>query len=96
MNDHFPAGFIALEGEFFKAHSKEIMLLIKNIEQHDRAEHPLKRIMTIEQNGDSTLVTTTDIHLARGIGEAVRHAYHGQLELHYNTGEHLLRVHWKR
>jgi len=96
INDHYPAGFITLEGEFLKTHSVEIMHLINNLEQHERAEHPLKRIMAIEQLDDSVLVTTTDIHLARGIGEAVRHAYHGQLELHYNAGEHLLRVHWNR
>lgn len=65
-------------------------------EQHQRAEHPLKRIMAIEQQKDSVLVTTTDIHLARGIGEALRHAYQGELDLKYNADEHLLRVHWSR
>lgn len=52
--------------------------------------------MKIEKQDDSVLVTTTDIHLARGIGEAIRHAYQGQLELHYNAGERLLPVHWNR
>ena len=42
------------------------------------------------------MVTTTDIHLARGIGEALEHAYQGELEFHYNEGENLLRVHWAR
>lgn len=42
------------------------------------------------------LVTTTRIHFARGIGEAVRHAYQGHLESHYNREENLLRVHWQR
>lgn len=32
MNDHYPAGFITLEGEFFKAHSTEIMHLINSLE----------------------------------------------------------------
>jgi len=52
--------------------------------------------MEIEKQGDTTLVTTTDIHLARGIGEAVHHAYQGQLALHYNAGERQLRANWKR
>jgi hypothetical protein len=38
-------------------------------------------------------ITTTDIHLTRGIGEALHHA---QLEYHYNDEETLLRVMWQR
>lgn len=99
MNDHCPAGFVTLEGDFFKTHNEDIMHLIRNHEQHQRAEHPLKRIMAIERiegKDNALLVTTTDIHLARGIGEALHHAYQGELELKYNAGEHLLRVRWSR
>jgi hypothetical protein len=39
-------------------------------------------------------VTTTDIHLARGMGEALHHAYQGELEYHYNPEQNLLRVIW--
>jgi len=42
------------------------------------------------------LITTTDPHLARNIGEAVRSAYKGRLEYHYNKEENLLRVRWNR
>ncbi len=96
IHDHYPAGFVTLKGAFFNDHNQEIVSLIYNHEKHEHAEHPLKRIMAIERLDDAMLVTTTDIHLARGIGEAVRHAYQGELELHYNTGENLLRVHWSR
>lgn len=34
------------------------------------------------------MITITDIHLSRRIGEAVRHAYHGKLELHYGKDEY--------
>jgi len=94
LHDHYPAGFVKLEGTFFTTHSDEIMRLISHHAQHERAEHPLKRIMEIEKDGDAVLVTTTDIHLARGIGEALHHAYQGKLEFHYNPEENLLRVHW--
>jgi len=50
--------------------------------------------MAVDEQDDSVLVTTTDIHLARGIGEALHHAYQGELEFHYNPEENLLRVHW--
>jgi len=93
-NDHFPAGFVALAGPYFLSHRDEIMQLIHHHEQRERAEHPLQRIMAVEDKDDAVLVTTTDIHLARGIGEAVHHAYQGELEFHYNLGENLLRVHW--
>lgn len=94
LHDHYPAGFVTLQGEFFHAHRDEIMRLVRNEEKRARAEHPLKRIMAVEEKDAATLVTTTDIHLARGIGEALHHAYQGELQYHYNPGENLLRVSW--
>ena len=96
MQDEFPAGFVMLQGEFFLAHREEIMHLVQNVEERERPEHPLKRIMGIEEKDGATLITTTDIHLARGIGEAIHDAYQGELEFHYNEDEYLLRVSWMR
>jgi len=94
QHDHFPAGFVTLEGAFFESHKEEILHLVRNHEQRERTEHPLKRILAVEDQNGVVLVTTTDIHLARGIGEALHHAYQGELEFHYNPEENLLRVHW--
>ena len=94
IHDHYPAGFLSLKGPFFQAHRGEIMHLVHNEEKRERTEHPLKRIMAVEEQDDATLVTTTDIHLARRIGEALHHAYQGDLEFHYNPAENLLRVSW--
>jgi NMD protein affecting ribosome stability and mRNA decay len=96
VRDHFPAGYVTLAGDFFNEHEQEILQLIKNHETKEKAGHPLQRIMAIEKTKEGTLVTTTDIHLARGIGEALHHAYQGELELHYNKDENLLRVGWSR
>ena len=96
MHDQYPAGYVKLEGEFLAQHRAELMSLVRHVEQREKAEHPLQRIMDIVDEDGSLLVTTTDIHLAHGIGEAVRHAYRGHLESHYNPEENLLRVHWKR
>ena len=52
--------------------------------------------MDIEKTEHGTSITTTDIHLARGIGEALHHAYQGELEFHYNPEQNLLRVNWRR
>ncbi len=96
IHDNFPAGFVTLQGEFFLTHREEILHLAHNVEKHERTEHPLKRIMKIEEKDGGTLLTTTDIHLARGIGEAIHNAYQGELEFHYNPDEYLLRVGWTR
>lgn len=41
-------------------------------------------------------VTTTDVHLARRIGEALHRAYQGQLDIKYSQDEYLVRVNWTR
>jgi NMD protein affecting ribosome stability and mRNA decay len=95
IHDHYPAGFLTLKGEFFKAHREEIMNLVHNHEKRELTEHPQKRIMAVEEDKEgATLVTTTDIHLAHGMGEALHHAYKGELNFHYNPEQNLLRVSW--
>mgnify|MGYP001110132746 CR=1 FL=1 len=96
MHDHYPAGFVTVGGAYFKDHREELLHLMRNEEARAKAEHPLKRIMAIADEADGVLVTTTDIHLARGIGEALHHAHQGELEYHYNEQENLLRVVWQR
>lgn len=50
--------------------------------------------MAIEEIDGATLVTTTDIHLARDIGDSLHYAYRGELQFHYNQEQNLLRVNW--
>lgn len=96
IRDRFPAGYVMLGGEFLRAHRDEVLQLLRHVESHARAEHPLQRIMDItRENGDVT-VSTTDPHLARALGVAVHRAYRGKLEFHYNPEQNLLRVHWQR
>lgn len=94
IRDHYPAGYLSLKGSFFSSHRDEIMQLLHHHEKHERLEHPLKRIIAVEEKLGETLVSTTDIHLARGMGEALHHAYQGELEYHYNPEQNLLRVSW--
>jgi NMD protein affecting ribosome stability and mRNA decay len=96
IHDQFPAGYVSVSGPFFSEHREELLHLATNEEARAKAEHPLKRIMKIEEQDDGVQITTTDIHLARGIGEALHHAYQGELEYHYNEQENLLRVVWER
>ena len=96
IHDRFPAGYVTLKGAFFATHRDEVLHLARNREAHEKAEHPLERIMAIQDIEDGALITTTDTHLARDIGEAVHAAYRGELEYHYNKEENLLRVQWVR
>lgn len=94
--DHVPAGILTMSGGFVEQHRDEILNLIRNIEEREKSEHPLKRIMTVEDQDEALQVTFTDPHLARGAGEAVRHAYQGDLDYHYVEEDTLLRLHWRR
>jgi NMD protein affecting ribosome stability and mRNA decay len=94
IEDHYPAGFLTLQGVFFQSHCEEIMNLVHNHERRERAEHPLKRIMAVEDIDGATLVTTTDMQLARSMGETLLHAYKGELKYYYNPQEDQLRLSW--
>lgn len=96
VQDSLPAGFVHLKGSFLATHRAEIQRLLIHREALEKAEHPMARIMGLEDEVGGLLVTTTDLHLARNLGEAVHDAYQGDLEFHYNKAENLLRVFWER
>lgn len=96
INDRFPAGYVTLQGEFVDSHRSEIMKLVRNTEVREQGEHPLQRIMEISEDGPGIAVTTTDVHLARRIGEAIGHAYAGDLDITYSPDDYVVRVSWSR
>lgn len=96
IKDRFPAGFVEIGGPYFTAHRNELLKLLRHREEKEKGEHPLARIIAVEDAAEGVLVTTTDIHLARDLGAALHHAHQGELEFHYNEGENLLRVYWRR
>jgi hypothetical protein len=96
IREDVPAGYVTIEGQFAMDHRDEIIALIKNLEAREKAEHPLQRVMSLARQDSRLVVTTTDVHLARGIGEALEHAYKGDLEYQYSKDTYLLRVHWQR
>jgi hypothetical protein len=96
IRDGYPAGYVTLRGEFLAEHRGEILALARNLEKRERAEHPLKRIMETREEGETVVITTTDLHLARSIGDAVHRACQGDLDYAYEKGETLLRVTWTR
>jgi NMD protein affecting ribosome stability and mRNA decay len=96
IDDRYPAGEVTIGGGFFAAHEDEIVHLVRHQEEQEKAAHPLHRIMDTERRDGSLVVRTTDIHLPRRIGEALRHAYHGKLDYHYEEETYFIRVRWCR
>lgn len=96
IHDKIPAGYLTLSGDFFNEHKEEILHLVRNYEQKERAEHPLKRIMDEQDQDGATVISFTDAHLAHGAAEAVYHAYKGELDAKYGEEDILVRATWSR
>jgi hypothetical protein len=97
INDEYPAGIVTLEGPAVKEHGEEIVNLARNLEQAEKQEHPLNRIIAIDkERPDKLVITTTDVHLPRRIGTAIHHAFHGDLKLHLDEDDYFIRVDWTR
>ena len=94
--DDYPAGVITLTGGFVSAHKDEILGLVRHHEQEENAEHVLHRIMRVEEGAARLVILTTDLHLPRRIGEALRRAFKGELHLQYGDEGCFLRVNWRR
>lgn len=96
IHDKYPKGLLTLKGIFPRQELEQVMGLLKNTESKENKEHPLARIMNIEEKPEGLVVSTTDTHLPRQIGEALQHAYHGKLDLHYDKDEEFVRVTWTK
>ena len=94
--DVSPAGYVSLAGDYFASHRAEILNLVRNCEAAEKIEHPMQRIIAIDDNGAGVLVKTTDAHLARQIAERVHDACKGGLAVHYSRDDNLLRASWRR
>jgi len=94
--DNYPAGTIEISGSFFKNHQDELMNLIANIEKQEKTLHAMERIIKATHQRSKTVVTTTGIHLARRIGEALSRSYKGDLSFQYLDADKGIRVSWER
>lgn len=96
VRDRYPAGWVTLSGGFIPDHAEELTHLVRHQEEAETREHPMNRIMEISRADDSIVITTTDIHLPRRIGEAIHRAYDGRLDYHFEEESYMLRVFWER
>ena len=96
IRDRFPAGYVTMTGAFIRENRAELLQLVRNREGKEKAEHPLERIMAIEDTKEGMVVTTTASHLARNIAQSLHDAYKGELDFRYNKEDNLLRATWSR
>src|SRR5664280_205723 len=94
IRDNYPAGLVTMSGDFIKTHRQEVLNQARHHERDERAQHPLHRIISIEEQPDKVVVATTDIHLPIRIGQALHRAYKGTLDLHYDKESCFVRVNW--
>jgi NMD protein affecting ribosome stability and mRNA decay len=94
--DNYPAGYVEMKGRFFQEHQDEILNLARNIESQEKNERPLERIMAIEEHPEQAILSTTGIHLARRIGDALSRSYKGELTIRYLKEDQDVRICWQR
>lgn len=95
IRDGYPAGTLRLPAAFLDDRD-ETVRLIRNAEEAERAEHPLERLMTLEDEPDGGLVvTTTGIHLARALANKLERRFHRQARIRYPEEEHRIQVDWE-
>jgi len=94
--DYYPAGILTFEGPFVAGHREQILAIVHAREAREKADHPLQRVMAVEEAPGRMVVATTGNQLAHGIARAVKRACKGSLEYHYSKGENLLRARWMR
>jgi NMD protein affecting ribosome stability and mRNA decay len=96
IKDRYPAGILTLTGAFVQKHKTEILDRVRHLEAEGKKQHPLGRIMAIEEHPESVVITTTDIHLPHRIGHALHAAFQGDLDYGYEEETYFIRVNWKR
>jgi NMD protein affecting ribosome stability and mRNA decay len=94
INDRFPAGILTLRGPFAAEHKQEMLRLARHQEEVEKKEHPLNRIISVEEDAEGITINTTDIHLPRRIGETIKRAFHGELSAHFEQDGYFVRVNW--
>jgi ribosomal subunit interface protein len=96
IRDGFCAGELSISGAFVQAHRADIDDVIQVEAKLETDEHPLHRIANIHDEADSLRISTTDVHLARRLGEALHSAFGGDLKVNYPPDAETVAVSWVR
>lgn len=94
LADGHPAAQVLVEGRFSPGQFEAFADLAREVEQREKSLHPLRRLMGLEAGDESMEMRTTDVRLAHAIGEALRAAHQGRLNVYYDEESRMLRVRW--
>jgi hypothetical protein len=94
VNDNFPAGVVKLHGILWTVPNGRDCPSGAPSRGCRKREHSPNSIIGIEQEDEAIVITTTDIHLPRRIGAAVKRAFHGRLEEDFDDAGYFARVTW--
>jgi hypothetical protein len=72
-----------------------MLRLIRNVEAAEKAEHPLERLMGIEESDGHVFVTTTGVHLARELAHSLARQFHRKPRFRYAEREAVVHVDWE-
>ena len=93
IEDRCPAGTIWLSDVPPELHD-ELVGLVRNLHEREHSEHPLERVVAIEEDGRTMRITTTGIHMARCIANALQRRFHGGVSVRYGDEENRVDVAW--
>lgn len=93
IRERTPAGILQLGGELGKRR-EELRGIVRNVEERERGQHPLERLIVVRERRDGLYVETTGVHLAHRIADALRRTFHVSAALDFSPGADLLRVRW--
>lgn len=96
VRDRVPAAILTVRGDCLTEHKSEILKLIREKVQQIGKQHPLKRIIDMEDDETEAVFTFTDEQLTREIGNDLHKTYDGVLDFQYSNDDSLLRVIWQR
>jgi len=96
LRDDNPAGILTMNGKYFHNHEEEILNRIRSTEAQSRLKNPLGRIMTMKEEGDMLVISTTEDKLAQKLGRDIYRAHGGELEYQWSRDQHFVRVNWNR
>lgn len=92
VRDRYPAGTLRVA----KVSAKELddlLNLLRSVEAGEKQEHPLERIMAIDEIDGGLTVTTTGVHMARCLAGRLERQFHRQPKVHYGK-DNDVRIEW--
>ena len=85
-----------MAGPYVKANRDELLRIVDSVATQERAEHPLNRIMSVDVRDERIDICTTDVHLPRRIGRALKRAHDGELSIEFARDACGIVVAWQR